>query len=249
MPGLMNFAAAQVLATLGAGAILFGSVLAMRQQRLKLLIAYSTIAQVGYLFFIFPLAAGAMASDPWSSFGWTGGWMQLFSHAFAKAAMFMAAGLIAETLGHDRIAEFGGIARVLPITTFGNRRPLADGRPAKRRIRCQMAAAPSNCYGRSVVVGRSDARRRTARGWLHPYGTRENTFRHGRTIKDVQDGDPQPRDCGADTCAVCGLAQSRSVAAIRISADRSTGNVSSGAVMNSVRFLAVRSNTLRERRL
>jgi formate hydrogenlyase subunit 3/multisubunit Na+/H+ antiporter MnhD subunit len=118
MPGLMTFAATQMLATLGAGAILFGSVLALRQQRLKLLIAYSTIAQIGYLFFIFPLAAGAMASDPWSGFGWTGGWMQLFSHAFAKAAMFMSAGLIAETLGHDRIAEFGGIARVLPVTTF-----------------------------------------------------------------------------------------------------------------------------------
>jgi len=118
MPGLMNFAAAQVLATLGAGAILFGSVLALRQQRLKLLIAYSTIAQIGYLFFIFPLAAIATAGDPWSGFGWTGGWMQLFSHAFAKAAMFMAAGLIAETLGHDRIAEFGGVARALPITTF-----------------------------------------------------------------------------------------------------------------------------------
>jgi multicomponent Na+:H+ antiporter subunit D len=44
--------------------------------------------------------------------------MQLFSHAFAKAAMFMAAGLIAETLGHDRIAEFGGVARILPVTTF-----------------------------------------------------------------------------------------------------------------------------------
>jgi multicomponent Na+:H+ antiporter subunit D len=118
MPGLMTVAATQMLATLGAGAILFGSVLALRQRRLKLLIAYSTIAQIGYLFFIFPLSAGAMASDPWSGFGWTGGWMQLFSHAFAKAAMFMAAGLIAETLGHDRIAEFGGIARVLPVTTF-----------------------------------------------------------------------------------------------------------------------------------
>ena len=118
MPGLMNFAASQVLATLGAGAVLFGSVLALRQQRLKLLIAYSTIAQIGYLFFIFPLAMGPAAGSPWSGFGWTGGWMQLFSHAFAKAAMFMAAGLIAETLGHDRIAEFGGIARVLPVTTI-----------------------------------------------------------------------------------------------------------------------------------
>jgi len=118
MPGLMDFAAAQVLATLGAGAILFGSVLALRQKRLKLLIAYSTIAQIGYLFFIFPLAALATADNPWSGVAWTGGWMQLFSHAFAKAAMFMAAGLIAEALGHDRIAEFGGIARALPVTTF-----------------------------------------------------------------------------------------------------------------------------------
>jgi formate hydrogenlyase subunit 3/multisubunit Na+/H+ antiporter MnhD subunit len=42
--------------------------------------------------------------------------MQLFSHAFAKAAMFMAAGLIAEALGHDRIADLGGIGRKLPIT-------------------------------------------------------------------------------------------------------------------------------------
>jgi formate hydrogenlyase subunit 3/multisubunit Na+/H+ antiporter MnhD subunit len=118
MPGLLNAAAAQLLATLGAGAILFGSVLALRQERLKMLIAYSTIAQIGYLFFMFPLATGVAANEPWSSVAWTGGWLQLFSHAFAKAAMFMAAGLIAEALGHDRIAELGGIGRALPITMF-----------------------------------------------------------------------------------------------------------------------------------
>ncbi len=118
MPGLINLAAAQLLATLGAGAILFGSVLALRQQRLKLLIAYSTIAQIGYLFFMFPLAAGLATNEPSSGIAWTGGWLQLFSHAFAKAAMFMAAGLIAEALGHDRIADLGGIGRALPITMF-----------------------------------------------------------------------------------------------------------------------------------
>jgi multicomponent Na+:H+ antiporter subunit D len=118
MPSLLNVAAAQMLATLGSGAILFGSVLALRQKRLKLLIAYSTIAQIGYLFFIFPLALGAAATEPWSGNAWTGGWLQLFSHAFAKAAMFMAAGLIAETLGHDRIAQFDGVGRALPITMF-----------------------------------------------------------------------------------------------------------------------------------
>jgi formate hydrogenlyase subunit 3/multisubunit Na+/H+ antiporter MnhD subunit len=44
--------------------------------------------------------------------------MQLFSHAFAKAAMFMAAGLIAEALGHDQIADLRGIGRTLPVTIF-----------------------------------------------------------------------------------------------------------------------------------
>jgi formate hydrogenlyase subunit 3/multisubunit Na+/H+ antiporter MnhD subunit len=118
MPSLLTFATAQLLATLGAGAILFGSVLALRQTRLKLLIAYSTIAQIGYLFFIFPLASGDSASTPWVSIAWTGGWLQLFSHAFAKAAMFMAAGLIAEAVGHDQIPDLGGIGRALPVTVF-----------------------------------------------------------------------------------------------------------------------------------
>jgi formate hydrogenlyase subunit 3/multisubunit Na+/H+ antiporter MnhD subunit len=118
MPGLLSNGAAQLLAALGGAAILVGSVLALRQQRLKLLVAYSTVAQIGYLFLIFPLAAGLAANETWSATAWTGGWLQLFSHAFAKAAMFMAAGLIAEALGHDRIAELGGIARALPITMF-----------------------------------------------------------------------------------------------------------------------------------
>ena len=44
---------------MGAGAIVVGGVIALRQARLKLLIAYSTIAQLGYLFLMFPLAAGS----------------------------------------------------------------------------------------------------------------------------------------------------------------------------------------------
>jgi formate hydrogenlyase subunit 3/multisubunit Na+/H+ antiporter MnhD subunit len=118
MPGLLPQQAAQMLGALGAAAILFGSVLALRQARLKLLIAYSTVAQIGYLFFVFPLAIGPDAAVAASGAAWTGGWMQLLSHAFAKAAMFLAAGLIAEAAGHDRIAELGGIGRALPITVI-----------------------------------------------------------------------------------------------------------------------------------
>jgi multicomponent Na+:H+ antiporter subunit D len=118
MPGLLNLVAAQILSTLGAGAILVGSVLALRQARLKLLIAYSTIAQIGYLFLMFPLAAGSASAQFGSNVALTGGMLQAISHAFAKAAMFMAAGLIAEALGHDRIAELRGVGQMLPVTVF-----------------------------------------------------------------------------------------------------------------------------------
>jgi multicomponent Na+:H+ antiporter subunit D len=123
LPGLLGQAAAQTLATLGAAAIVFGSVLALRQARLKLLIAYSTIAQIGYLFILFPLAAtppsfASATAQVWNGVAWTGGVLQLVAHAVAKAAMFMAAGLIGGALGHDRIAGFGGIGRALPMTVF-----------------------------------------------------------------------------------------------------------------------------------
>ena len=42
--------------------------------------------------------------------------MQILAHAFAKAAMFFSAGLLAEALGHDQIAKLGGAARKLPLT-------------------------------------------------------------------------------------------------------------------------------------
>jgi formate hydrogenlyase subunit 3/multisubunit Na+/H+ antiporter MnhD subunit len=118
MPWLLNQAVAQILSTLGAGAILIGSVLALRQVRLKLLIAYSTIAQIGYLFLMFPLASGAASVQFGSSLALTGGFLQAISHAFAKAAMFMSAGLMAEALGHDRIAELRGVGQMLPVTVF-----------------------------------------------------------------------------------------------------------------------------------
>jgi multicomponent Na+:H+ antiporter subunit D len=111
LPALPNAVPGAVLAALGSAAILAGSVLALRQERLKLLIAYSTVAQIGYLFLMFPLAAG-----PWAADAFSGGVMQALSHAFAKAAMFLSAGLIAESLGHDRIAGLGGAGRAMPVT-------------------------------------------------------------------------------------------------------------------------------------
>jgi len=107
-----------LLGTLGALAIVYGSVLAIRQDRLKLLIAYSTVAQIGYLFLVFPLAGGGGSAQPWSAGAWTGGVFHALSHASAKAAMFLCAGLFLHAVGHDRISGLKGMARAMPMTTF-----------------------------------------------------------------------------------------------------------------------------------
>ncbi len=101
---------------LGAAAIVFGSVLALRQERLKLMIAYSTLAQIGYLFLMFPLAFDPGSARLESGGALAGGMLQAMSHATAKAAMFMSAGLIYAALGHDRITGLGGIGRALPLS-------------------------------------------------------------------------------------------------------------------------------------
>ncbi|ESR24517.1 complex I subunit 5 family protein [Lutibaculum baratangense] len=107
----------QLLGYLGVAAILYGSLLAMRQERLKLVIAYSTVAQLGYLFLVFPLA-GAAQDLPWTAGTWSGAIFHALSHALAKAALFLAAGIVIEAVGHDRLQGLAGLARDLPMTVF-----------------------------------------------------------------------------------------------------------------------------------
>ncbi len=105
--------ALNLLGILGAAAVLWGAVQAMRQQRLKLLVAYSTVSQLGYLFIAFPLARLDNGPQVWSSV-----LFMAMAHACAKSALFMAAGTIYLHLGHDRIKELAGVRAYLPITVF-----------------------------------------------------------------------------------------------------------------------------------
>ncbi|MFZ5658639.1 MAG: complex I subunit 5 family protein [Pseudomonadota bacterium] len=103
----------QMLGALGAAAVLWGSLQAFLATRLKLLVAYSTVAQLGYLFLAFPLAQGGAAFTAWS-----GAVYLALAHACAKAALFLTAGNIAQSAGHDRIAELPGPSQHLPVTLF-----------------------------------------------------------------------------------------------------------------------------------
>lgn len=118
MPDLAATAAVLMLAMLGAVAVIWGGILALVQKRLKLIIAYSTVAQLGYMFMVFPLAGGAGSAQPWSAGAWTGAMFQALSHGLAKAAMFLAAGICIAAIGSDRLGDLRGLARHLPMTSF-----------------------------------------------------------------------------------------------------------------------------------
>jgi multicomponent Na+:H+ antiporter subunit D len=100
-----------LMGALGAGALLWGSVLALRAERLKQVVAYSTVAQLGYLFLVFPL----MAVSPRA---WHAVVFFALAHACAKATVFLAAGSLQQAAGHDRLAELGAVMRAAPMSTF-----------------------------------------------------------------------------------------------------------------------------------
>lgn len=113
----LNPVTAWLLGLLGAGAVLWGSWQALQATRLKVLAAYSTVAQLGYLFLFMPLLA-AMPPGPLREASFGALVLMALTHGFAKSAFFLGAGVIQQIAGHDRIAELGGTARALPVTTF-----------------------------------------------------------------------------------------------------------------------------------
>lgn len=94
----------QALALLGTVGVVYASIQALRQSRLKRVIAYSTVAQLGYVL-LFPALAGALA--------WQGIALHLVAHGLAKAAMFLAAGNVLLALRDDRLENLAGLDRVL----------------------------------------------------------------------------------------------------------------------------------------
>ncbi len=108
---------ATLLGALGAAAVLWGSWQALRAPRLKLLAAYSTVAQVGYLLLFFPLLA-VLPPGPAREAAFGGLVLLALSHGFAKAGFFLAAGVVQRHAGHDRIAELDGTVQRLPVTSF-----------------------------------------------------------------------------------------------------------------------------------
>jgi hydrogenase-4 component D len=80
------------------------------QDDLKRLLAWSTIAHLGYV--LLGVALGGLGSVT----GFRGGALHLFAHGVSKAALFLCVGAVAYVTGTRSIAALGGVARSMPLT-------------------------------------------------------------------------------------------------------------------------------------
>ena len=97
----------ELLLVLSLAAMFIASILAIYEEDLKRMLAYSSVAQIGYITFGMSLA---------NKSGLTGSIVHLLNHAVMKGALFLALGAIVYRLGTVKLADLGGIGRKMPVT-------------------------------------------------------------------------------------------------------------------------------------
>jgi NADH-quinone oxidoreductase subunit L len=105
-----------VVSGIGAVTALLAALIAITQYDLKRMLAYSTVSQLGYMFMA--LGAGAVGLEA-ATHATTAAMFHLFTHAFFKALLFLAAGSVMHSMGDViDMRRFGGLRKALPITSW-----------------------------------------------------------------------------------------------------------------------------------
>lgn len=104
---MREFVIHRILVLAGTVAIIAGSILALMQIELKRRLAFSTVAQIGYII----MGIGLMNTK-----GLSGTLFYLASHAVIKSVLFLSAGAMIAVSGKKNINELAGIGRKMPIT-------------------------------------------------------------------------------------------------------------------------------------
>ncbi len=94
-----------VVAVIGLATAILAATIALKQNDIKKVLAYSTVSQLGYMFL--GLGVGA----------YTGAVFHVMTHAFFKALLFLGAGSVIHAMGGEQdIRKMGGLKKYLPIT-------------------------------------------------------------------------------------------------------------------------------------
>mgnify|MGYP005851283511 CR=1 FL=1 len=91
------YPAGEIIAAFASVGIIFGSVMAIAQKEMKRMLAYSSVAQIGYI------GLGIGLANP---FGFIGAVLHILNHAFMKATLFRVAGIFRIKEGHSDIYKF-----------------------------------------------------------------------------------------------------------------------------------------------
>lgn len=98
-------------------AVVYIGFVALVQQDMKKLIAYSSIAHMGFVtlgFFIAWAIFSNTSSTSGIAMGITGGMIQMISHGFISGALFLCVGVLYDRLHSRNIADYGGVANTMP---------------------------------------------------------------------------------------------------------------------------------------
>jgi NADH-quinone oxidoreductase subunit M len=117
--GLLRFAlpffpqaaehAKPLLVALALIGILYGALVAWAQEDAKKLVAYSSIAHLGFV------VLGLLAVD---LYAWQGALLQMVNHGLSTGALFLLVGMLYDRRHTKKFSEFGGLAKVIPLFAF-----------------------------------------------------------------------------------------------------------------------------------
>src|SRR5437762_3053050 len=116
------FTAILVIAAVGGFTTLFAASMAVVNNDIKRVLAFSTISQIGYMFLGLGAGAFVMATDASrgvgvNSAGYSAALYHLFNHAFFKALLFLSAGSVIHAVDTNDMREMGGLSGPMPVTS------------------------------------------------------------------------------------------------------------------------------------
>ncbi|ROR32283.1 NADH-quinone oxidoreductase subunit M [Inmirania thermothiophila] len=98
-------------------AVIYIGLVALVQEDMKKLIAYSSIAHMGFVtlgfFIVYDIVARGL--DSGVAMGIQGAMVQMISHGFISGALFLCVGVLYDRMHSRRIADYGGVANVMPV--------------------------------------------------------------------------------------------------------------------------------------
>jgi NADH-quinone oxidoreductase subunit M len=100
-------------------AVVYIGFVALVQQDMKKLIAYSSIAHMGFVtlgvFLVFPLMDAQAGATQGAMLGMQGGMIQMISHGFISGALFLCVGVLYDRMHSRQIADYGGVVNSMPV--------------------------------------------------------------------------------------------------------------------------------------